>query len=376
MEMKIDELRADVQGLRELLLERSQPVASSSRSPVRSHENYELEPVPPPQRKQKRRFEEILEQAPNETAIETPVENLVEKPAKQASRRKIPKSAARKREEKRVRQREKREKEREEKRQREQELAIEGGMVEGPIVVKEKSRKESRKESRKDKSSRTRPPAFVFNPNETPHFDTYSLSEQIHSLAEPAEPPADPETDIPALQIPIEKLPHALFLLVSESLPPSSRCSLDDLRVLWSGNSTARKVGEWTQIKIPYLHTAMMSAVVGKPTDARVGHRVFTMTDPRWPPTIQIPKLTSSIVAASVGLIKDPLSNTGAFVRDACTICDMQCPDTPLSWRRWLDKGKYDLETLPAMYKTQIQNMCGIPFAAFLRETKKKEKKR
>ncbi|KAG8707947.1 hypothetical protein FRC08_000204 [Ceratobasidium sp. 394] len=51
----------------------------------------------------------------------------------------------------------------------------------------------------------------------------------------------------------------------------------------------------------------------------------------------------------------------------------MQSPDTPLAWRRWLDKGRYNIDTVPSAYKEQVKSMCGIPFAAFLREVKASE---
>ncbi|KAG9093863.1 hypothetical protein FRC06_011333 [Ceratobasidium sp. 370] len=343
VEGQIAELRTDVQGLRELLeraVHSGPVVALSSRSLARARE-----PEPTlPAVSRKRQREEANEKQGDDGEVEAS-----ERPGARE------RSSSRRR--------------KEEKKGGEKEIET------GSDGKKEKSRKEDKKERRKDKSrSAVSVPAFDLN--EMPSFDTYSVSQQIIALAHPDSTPSNPETDTPPLRIPIEKIPYAIFLLVSESLPPSSRCSLNELRVLWSGNSTARKVGDWLQVKLPYLHTAMKSAVVGKATDVRIGHRNFTMSDPRWPASVQIPKLTCSIIAASTGLIKDPTANTGAFVRDACTICDMQSPDTPLSWRRWLDKGRYDIETVPAAYKEQVRNMCGIPFAAFLRETKAGEGKK
>ncbi|QRW07558.1 hypothetical protein RhiLY_06557 [Ceratobasidium sp. AG-Ba] len=208
---------------------------------------------------------------------------------------------------------------------------------------------------KKSRPSRPLPSGPVFDMTQTPRFDKFSLTQQIIALAERDKAPETPGA--PSLRLPPERVPHAVFLLISESLPTHSRASLTELRALWGGTS-ARRVGEWLPIKMPYLHAAMNFALVGPYlTTVRVGHRNFVMDDPKWPKEVQVPKLTTSIMAAAVGLLRDASSNSGAFARDACIICDQQSPDTPQNWRRWLDKKTYDPSTLPISYQGPMDTM-------------------
>ncbi|QRV78631.1 hypothetical protein RhiJN_06646 [Ceratobasidium sp. AG-Ba] len=363
VEGEIAELRADFQGLRELLLERlppaplptahvapaPQPTPSST---IRNIPRYRApEGVLPPTTRKRTRDEDPEQIAAAEKRREREeqrrirMEQEMERRAKRAE-------AERARRARKIA---------EAKAAEEAEASGRPQQTLAPMTPKAPPKK--------SRPSRPLPSGPVFDMTQTPRFDKFSLTQQIIALAERDKAPETPGA--PSLRLPPERVPHAVFLLISESLPTHSRASLTELRALWGGTS-ARRVGEWLPIKMPYLHAAMNFALVGPYlTTVRVGHRNFVMDDPKWPREIeevQVPKLTTSIMAAAVGLLRDASSNSGAFARDACIICDQQSPDTPQNWRRWLDKKTYDPSTLPISYQGPMDTMCGIPFASFLKD--------
>jgi hypothetical protein len=88
---------------------------------------------------------------------------------------------------------------------------------------------------------------------------------------------------------------------------------------------------------------------------------------------VQVPKITSRIVAYSVGITKNLFHGIGHKVQDVYTICDSWAFESPTIWRQWLETGKFDITDIPDEYKGPMKVQNFKQFANLLREHRREE---
>jgi hypothetical protein len=87
--------------------------------------------------------------------------------------------------------------------------------------------------------------------------------------------------------------------------------------------------------------------------------------------SVQVPKLTTALVACALGITKNVLARTGQKVQDVFTICDGSARDSPEEWRAWLASGNFT--TVPGAYADAVCTMGHTKLAALLRTNAKDE---